>query len=529
VTKPAACSSIQLCQTPATSRRGGGLPAAARARGARLCTSHPIGPCAPPTLQLDESIGAVVVGWDPLFTYSKLVYASACLRELPGCLFVATNTDHADKIGGANEARMMPGTGCLVAALEVASGRGAVRVGASGACCDLWVLHRCCLVAALGVASGRGAVRAAQRGVLACYWLVTRCCGCTGDMQGVPAWACLALGRRQQAAACTCAPPPYRPGSGGGNDLIRSLLGRSQVNVGKGGSWLFPFLCEHLGLQPSACCVVGDRLDTDIALGKQGGMRTVLPLTGAPGLAASVGRARRCSVTQCTVALRTCGMLLGAASVMLCMLCGSGHVCLVSLACRRDHAEAGAGLSGGRGAGLCCPLRGGARRVAVRQTLRTWICDVTLIWMGRRLCGGTELVWWQHFADAAASLAQAPRHARSERDAAGDRHRACQRLLGQPDIVHDYNHRWQPCKRRSETGRCRAVVIQGMGKAKQPSRNATARDKGAAPVAAAKQRVELSATSEAAVRGILQVQSRAINTSHTRTRMLWLAAPASRC
>jgi len=32
-----------------------------------------------------------VVGWDPHFNYSKLVYASACLRELPGCLFVATN------------------------------------------------------------------------------------------------------------------------------------------------------------------------------------------------------------------------------------------------------------------------------------------------------------------------------------------------------------------------------------------------------------------------------------------------------
>lgn len=53
-----------------------------------------------------------------------------------------------------------------------------------------------------------------------------------------------------------------------------------QVNVGKGGNWLFPHLCDVLGLDPSVCCVVGDRLDTDIALGKQGGMLTVLPLTG---------------------------------------------------------------------------------------------------------------------------------------------------------------------------------------------------------------------------------------------------------
>ena len=51
-------------------------------------------------LQLDPSFGAVVVGWDPGFTYAKLCYASACLRELPGgCLFVATNLDAADNSG----------------------------------------------------------------------------------------------------------------------------------------------------------------------------------------------------------------------------------------------------------------------------------------------------------------------------------------------------------------------------------------------------------------------------------------------
>ena len=54
-----------------------------------------------------------------LLTCLQLVYASACLRELPGCLCVATNLDHADYIGND---RMMPGTGALVAALQVASG-----------------------------------------------------------------------------------------------------------------------------------------------------------------------------------------------------------------------------------------------------------------------------------------------------------------------------------------------------------------------------------------------------------------------
>jgi hypothetical protein len=58
------------------------------------------------------------------------VYASACLRELPGCLFVATNMDHADVIGNN---RMMPGTGALVAALQVASGMEPVSRPASSA------------------------------------------------------------------------------------------------------------------------------------------------------------------------------------------------------------------------------------------------------------------------------------------------------------------------------------------------------------------------------------------------------------
>jgi ribonucleotide monophosphatase NagD (HAD superfamily) len=53
-----------------------------------------------------------------------------------------------------------------------------------------------------------------------------------------------------------------------------------QVVVGKGGDWLFPHLCHHLSLQPGETCIVGDRLDTDIALGRAGGLRTILPLTG---------------------------------------------------------------------------------------------------------------------------------------------------------------------------------------------------------------------------------------------------------
>lgn len=65
---------------------------------------------------------------------SKLVYATALIRE-QGCLFIATNLDHADAIssssssssgsngnGASTVGRVMPGTGSLVAAVQVASG-----------------------------------------------------------------------------------------------------------------------------------------------------------------------------------------------------------------------------------------------------------------------------------------------------------------------------------------------------------------------------------------------------------------------
>ena len=55
---------------------------------------------------------------------------------------------------------------------------------------------------------------------------------------------------------------------------------RPQVNVGKGGPWLFPFLCESLRLTPSSTAVVGDRLDTDIALARERVILAILPHTG---------------------------------------------------------------------------------------------------------------------------------------------------------------------------------------------------------------------------------------------------------
>lgn len=58
---------------------------------------------------------------------------------------------------------------------------------------------------------------------------------------------------------------------------ILLLLNACQVNVGKGGAWLFPYLLRRFQLDPTRTAVIGDRLDTDIHMGKEGGLVTILP------------------------------------------------------------------------------------------------------------------------------------------------------------------------------------------------------------------------------------------------------------
>mmetsp|Transcript_7290 Transcript_7290/g.26856 ORF Transcript_7290/g.26856 Transcript_7290/m.26856 type:complete len:103 (+) Transcript_7290:618-926(+) len=74
------------------------------------------------------------------------------------------------------------------------------------------------------------------------------------------------------------------PGTGGLVRAVECASGRTAVNVGKGGDWLLPFLVSRFQLDPSRTCVVGDRLDTDIAMATEAGMASILPLTGVTKL-----------------------------------------------------------------------------------------------------------------------------------------------------------------------------------------------------------------------------------------------------
>ncbi|KAL0306031.1 UNVERIFIED_CONTAM: Phosphoglycolate phosphatase 2 [Sesamum radiatum] len=62
----------------------------------------------------DKSVGAVVVGLDQYINYYKLQYATLCIRENPGCLFIATNRD---AVGHLTDLQEWPGAGCMVAAV----------------------------------------------------------------------------------------------------------------------------------------------------------------------------------------------------------------------------------------------------------------------------------------------------------------------------------------------------------------------------------------------------------------------------
>ncbi|WCJ28211.1 2-phosphoglycolate phosphatase 2 [Euphorbia peplus] len=74
----------------------------------------------------DKSVGAVVVGLDPYINYYKLQYGTLCIRENPGCLFIATNRD---AVGHMTDLQEWPGAGCMVAAMCGSTEREPIVVG----------------------------------------------------------------------------------------------------------------------------------------------------------------------------------------------------------------------------------------------------------------------------------------------------------------------------------------------------------------------------------------------------------------
>ena len=74
----------------------------------------------------DADVGAVVVGFDRNINYYKIQYATLCVRENPGCLFIATNRDAVTHLTDAQE---WAGNGSMVGAIAGSTQREPITVG----------------------------------------------------------------------------------------------------------------------------------------------------------------------------------------------------------------------------------------------------------------------------------------------------------------------------------------------------------------------------------------------------------------
>lgn len=76
-------------------------------------------------IDMKENVGAVAIGFDQYISYVKMLKAVTYLRNKE-CLFVCTNTD---EVFPTQSKIVLPGTGSIVAGIQVASGREPFVVG----------------------------------------------------------------------------------------------------------------------------------------------------------------------------------------------------------------------------------------------------------------------------------------------------------------------------------------------------------------------------------------------------------------
>lgn len=125
-------------------------------------------------LEQDPDVAAVIVGFDRNINYHKIQYATLCIRENPGCEFIATNCDAVTHLTAEQE------------------------------------------------------------------------------------WA----------------------GNGSMVGAIKGSTKKEPTVVGKPSMFMLEYMCNKFGITRDEICMVGDRLDTDIQFGKNGGTKTLLVLSG---------------------------------------------------------------------------------------------------------------------------------------------------------------------------------------------------------------------------------------------------------
>ena len=79
--------------------------------------------------------------------------------------------------------------------------------------------------------------------------------------------------------------------------------------VGKPAEFMLANIADAFGLQRSQICMVGDRLDTDILFGQDGGLTTMLVLSGTSALCPSCSdspSAAPCIACACWLPMHAC-------------------------------------------------------------------------------------------------------------------------------------------------------------------------------------------------------------------------------
>ena len=65
---------------------------------------------------------------------------------------------------------------------------------------------------------------------------------------------------------------------------LKAITGKGPERVlGKPSTLILEVACRRLGLRPEDCVMIGDRLETDMVMGREAGMGTALVLTGVTG------------------------------------------------------------------------------------------------------------------------------------------------------------------------------------------------------------------------------------------------------
>ncbi|XP_061666009.1 glycerol-3-phosphate phosphatase [Syngnathoides biaculeatus] len=89
------------------------------------------------------------------------------------------------------------------------------------------------------------------------------------------------------------------PGTGCLLQAVETAAQRQAATVGKPNHFMFDCVASNFGLEPGRCLMVGDRLDTDIMLGSNCGLKTLLTLTGVSTVAdAEANRQSDCTERQ---------------------------------------------------------------------------------------------------------------------------------------------------------------------------------------------------------------------------------------